>query len=149
MVIGQNPGWSELQAGTPFIGPAGANLDEALKRYGHCRDEFYICNTVRCWTQDNQPPTRNCVKACEPYLRMEIATLRPKLLVALGAVAFERLCPNLRFSDCVGHAVDSQYDVKTYVCYHPSPLNLSDQQRRAVFNNGIKLLCGFLDYLHV
>jgi len=145
MVVGQNPGWNEVIEKVPFVGRAGQTFDREIAKHGFTRSDFYICNTVRCYTRDNSRPTPRNIERCEPFLKMEIALIKPRLVVALGAVAFEQLCPGEPFTGSLRKIVKSQrYDVPVFPIYHPSPLNLSDGQRRAAFEGQIALLCGLV-----
>lgn len=144
VVVGQNPGWNELEKCEPFVGQAGGNFDDELEKNGLTRDIFYICNTVRCYTEGNRKPSQLHVERCEPFLRMEMTLLRPQLVIALGAVAYERLCPDNKesFNDALGTIVhSSRYDVKVYTIYHPSPLNMRDAGRKRMFQKQIRMLC--------
>ncbi len=98
MIIGQNPGWDELAVNEPFVGAAGKNFDIEIEKHGLSRNDFYICNAVRCFTTDNQRPNSKHIERCDVFLRIEINLIKPKLLVALGSVAFEQLCPGVNFS---------------------------------------------------
>ena len=146
MVIGQNPGWHELEKREPFVGAAGANFNEEMGKHGFSRSDFYISNTIKCWTKGNSKPLACHLEACEPFLRMEVKILKPKIIIALGAVAFQALCPDNRFSDCLQQFSSSVYG-KVYAIYHPSPMNLNDPKRRSMFNEQVRLLCGVMKRL--
>jgi len=140
MVVGQNPGWNELEKCEPFVGAAGANFDEEIARNGCSRKDFYITNIVKCWTKGNKKPLARHVEACEPFFRMEVKLLKPKIIVALGSVAFQTLCPGVKFSEALGSITKSNYG-NVYAIYHPSPLNLNNPANREMFNDQISLLC--------
>lgn len=146
VVVGQNPGWNELEKREPFVGAAGANFDEEVAKNGGSRSDFYITNTVKCWTKQNTRPLDRHVEACEPFLRMEAKLLKPKIIIALGAIAFQTLCPEYRFSDCLRKITPSIYG-KVYAIYHPSPMNLNDPKRRSMFDRQIRLLCRMVAHL--
>ncbi len=141
MVVGQNPGWDELAAGEPFVGAAGQNFDDEIAKHGMTRDEFYICNTVRCWTKGNTRPTQKNVERCEPFLRIEINLLKPKLIIALGGVAFSQLCPDAVFGKSFLKLTKSKYGIKIFPVYHPSPVNFRDGSRKQVFEEQIATMC--------
>lgn len=148
MVVGQNPGWDELAAGEPFVGAAGKNFDAEVAKHGLTRKAFYICNTVRCFTAGNSRPTPKHVQQCEPFLRMEINLLKPKLVVALGSVAFSQLCPEVYFSRAMQKITKSEkFGVPVYAVYHPSPMNFTDQQRKKAFEEQIRVLCALVKKL--
>lgn len=145
MVVGQNPGWNELREGTPFVGAAGANFDLELARRGLSREEFYITNANKCYTMGNAKPTDVQRRRCEPFLAMEINLIKPLLVVALGASAFEALCEGVSFAGGLGVITRSvRYDVPVFGVFHPSPRNLEDGGREREFRRQMGLLCGLV-----
>lgn len=142
MVVGQNPGWNELEQREPFVGAAGENFDNEISKHQMSRDDFYICNTVRCFTQGNTKPTDKHKKRCEPFLQIEINLIKPRLVIALGAVAFSQLCPGAEFSNGLKKITRSSlYDIPVFAIYHPSPVNFRDGSRRELFASQIKVMC--------
>lgn len=92
MVIGEGPGAEEDLRGEPFVGAAGKLLDGMLQSVGRARSSnVYIANVVKCRPPGNRDPEADEVAACRPYLDRQIELLRPKLIVALGRVAAQRL----------------------------------------------------------
>jgi uracil-DNA glycosylase family 4 len=97
MVIGEGPGADEDARGEPFVGRAGKLLDEMLKAIGRSRLEqapgqaVYIANVVKCRPPGNRDPEADEVEACRPYLDQQIRLIKPKLIVALGRIAAQRL----------------------------------------------------------
>jgi uracil-DNA glycosylase len=92
MFVGEAPGAVEDQTGRPFVGPAGQLLDRILEgAMGYRRDEVYIANINKCRPPGNRDPEPDEVAACIPILKLQIALLRPKVLVALGRVAAHNL----------------------------------------------------------
>lgn len=97
MVIGEGPGADEDAQGFPFVGRAGKLLDEMLKGIGRSRNEadpakaVYIANVVKCRPPANRDPESEEVEACRPYLDAQIEHVKPKLIVALGRIAAQRL----------------------------------------------------------
>ena len=94
MLVGKQPGDREDREGHPFVGPAGRILNGALGRAGIARDEVYLTNVVKHFRWEargkrriHRKPTLAQVAACRPWLDAEIATIRPELLVLLGATA--------------------------------------------------------------
>jgi DNA polymerase len=145
MVVGQNPGWNEVCQGTPFIGAAGGEFDTALAKFGGSRDDFYITNIVKCFTKDNAKPSRESQEACSPWLQMEINIINPILVVTLGAVSFNYMCPSAKYSDSLRQITKSErYGVKVFAMYHPSPLNLNSGGKRGDFEAQVKVLCALI-----
>ncbi len=97
MVIGEGPGADEDAQGFPFVGRAGKLLDEMLRSIGRSRTEteagksVYIANVVKCRPPANRDPEPDEVAACRPYLDAQIEHVKPKLIVALGRIAAQRL----------------------------------------------------------
>ncbi len=94
MLVGEQPGDQEDRIGRPFVGPAGRLLDEALAAAGLERRAIYVTNAVKHFKHDlrgkrrlHRKPNQGEVKACRWWLRSELAVVRPKLVVALGATA--------------------------------------------------------------
>jgi len=84
MFVGEAPGYWEDQKGLPFVGRAGKVLDELLAGIGLERDEVYITNVVKCRPPNNRDPTEEEIRACSPYLDMQIDIIRPRVIVPLG-----------------------------------------------------------------
>lgn len=146
MILSDNPGWDELEKGSPFVGAAGKNFDTALQTYGLTRSSFYITNAVKCYTKDNAKPDNDHQSKCKPFLDMEINLIKPKLIITLGASAFELMCPGLNYGENLCKIVKStQFDKPVLPVYHPSPLNLSNSGRRTEFYRQIKILCGLVN----
>lgn len=84
MFVGEAPGYWEDQKGLPFVGRAGKLLDELLAEIGLRREDVYITNIVKCRPPENRDPTEEEIRACSPYLDMQIDIIRPKVIVPLG-----------------------------------------------------------------
>jgi uracil-DNA glycosylase family 4 len=92
MVVGEGPGADEDAQGEPFVGRAGKLLDEMLKSIGRSRkDNVFIANVVKCRPPGNRDPETDEAEACRPYLERQIQLVKPKLIVALGRIAAQRL----------------------------------------------------------
>jgi uracil-DNA glycosylase family protein len=98
MMIGEQPGDKEDQEGRPFVGPAGKLLDRCLDEAGIDRHKVYVTNAVKHFKWEprgklriHKKPSMREIHACRPWLDAELETLRPKLIVCLGAVAAQSL----------------------------------------------------------
>jgi len=91
MIVGEAPGKDEDEAGTPFLGPAGAKLDKILAFVGVERQDVYITNAVLCRPPNGRHPRPEEIEACKWRLDLQIQALRPQLVVALGKVATQSL----------------------------------------------------------
>jgi DNA polymerase len=100
MLVGEQPGDVEDRRGEPFVGPAGRMLDRALDEAGLARNEVYLTNAVKHfrWKSTasskrrlHQRPGATHIAACHPWLDAEITAVRPRIVVAMGAVAAQSL----------------------------------------------------------
>ena len=89
MLIGQNPGAEEDKIGKPFVGRAGKFLNKVLAENGINREEIFVTNIVKHVTQQNRKPLPDEVEACLPYLMTQINEIKPKMIVLMGAVAWQ------------------------------------------------------------
>ncbi|MGK3999459.1 uracil-DNA glycosylase family protein [Sorangium sp. So ce1024] len=89
--VGEGPGAEEDLQGEPFVGPAGQLLDRMIAAMGYHRDDVYICNIVKCRPPKNRKPEPAEMAACSPYLTSQLALIKPKVIVALGATAVQGL----------------------------------------------------------
>ena len=90
MFIGEAPGADEDRTGRPFVGRAGQILTKALNALDLIRErDYYICNVCKCRPENNRTPVEEEAKACIPYLRNQVALIKPKIIVCLGAVAMK------------------------------------------------------------
>lgn len=97
LFVGEGPGQDEDRQGLAFVGRAGALLTRMIVAMGLDREQVFIANVVKCRATENyemikdRPPTLDEMRACLPYLRAQIAVLRPRVIVTLGNAALEGL----------------------------------------------------------
>ena len=91
MFVGEGPGAEEDRTGRPFVGQAGKLLDAMIEAMGLRREEVFIANVVKCRPPGNRDPKPQEAAACAPFLDRQIELIRPKVLVALGKPAANRL----------------------------------------------------------
>jgi DNA polymerase len=84
LFVGEGPGADEDAQGRPFVGRAGELLTKMIEAMGFKRDEVFIANIVKCRPPNNRPPAPEEIAACLPYLRRQVAALRPKVICSLG-----------------------------------------------------------------
>lgn len=87
MFIGEAPGYNEDLQGIPFVGRAGKVLDELLKSIDMQRKDVYICNILKCRPPNNRNPLDKEIKACTPYLDLQITAIKPEIICTLGNFA--------------------------------------------------------------
>jgi uracil-DNA glycosylase len=89
--VGEGPGRDEDEQGEPFVGRAGQLLTRMIAAMGLRREDVYICNVVKCRPPQNRNPEPDEVAACEPFLKMQLHAIGPRLIVALGNFAVQTL----------------------------------------------------------
>jgi DNA polymerase len=139
MLVGEQPGDKEDVDGRPFVGPAGRLLDEALAEAGIDRSRAYVTNAVKHFKWQgrgkrriHQKPTWSESMACRPWLEAELAAVRPRVVVALGATAAQSLLgKDFRVTKQRGEPVDSPLAEHVVATVHPSSiLRQRDEQAR-------------------
>jgi uracil-DNA glycosylase len=140
MLVGEQPGDKEDLAGKPFVGPAGQMLDRALEAAGIDRAKIYVTNAVKHFkfvrrgkSRLHQKPNTSEIKACRPWYERELKSLKPELVVAMGATAaqsvFGKITP---INKNRGRLIDLDDGIKVLVTVHPSYLlRLPDADARA------------------
>lgn len=140
MLVGEQPGDKEDLAGHPFVGPAGLMLDRALKEAGIDRKTTYVTNAVKHFKfvprgkiRLHQKPNTPEIKACRQWYERELASLKPALVVALGATAahcvFGKITP---INKNRGRLIALAEGPRALVTVHPSYLlRLPDEDARA------------------
>jgi DNA polymerase len=91
MFVGEAPGEQEDRRGEPFVGPAGQLLDKMIEAMGWTRDSVYIANTTKCRPPNNRNPQPDELSQCMPFLDQQIASIAPRVIVALGRPAANQL----------------------------------------------------------
>jgi uracil-DNA glycosylase family 4 len=135
MFIGEAPGADEDQQGEPFVGRAGQLLNNMIKAMGLRREDIYIANIIKCRPPGNRTPERDECETCSPFLMRQIATIRPKVLVALGAVAAKTLLAiNAPMSELRGKWYDFR-GTKLAVTYHPAFLLRDPRQKKEAWKD--------------
>ncbi|HEX5467712.1 MAG TPA: UdgX family uracil-DNA binding protein [Gaiellaceae bacterium] len=138
--VGEQPGDKEDLAGRPFVGPAGRVLDDALAEAGIDRRRAYVTNAVKHFKWQargkrriHQKPNWSELAACRPWLDAELESIKPKVLVALGATAAQSLLGRqFRVTRERGRAVDSDLAPYVLATVHPSSiLRQSTDEERA------------------
>lgn len=91
LVVGEAPGAEEDRKGEPFVGRAGRLLDAMLAALGFSRAQVYIANVVKCRPPENRDPRPEEADSCAAYLDRQIELLAPRIILAVGRVAAQRL----------------------------------------------------------
>lgn len=130
MLIGEQPGDQEDLEGKPFVGPAGKLLDEALIAADIDRKQVYVTNAVKHFKWEprgkrriHKKPNAKEIAACRPWLDAEIAALKPKIIVCLGATAAQSLLGrNFRVTQRRGEFLQSTLAPIVMATVHPSSI---------------------------
>lgn len=124
LLIGEAPGADEDKTGTPFVGRAGKLLTSLIEECGFSRkNDFYICNTVKCRPPENRVPTDNEKKLCENYLMSQIKIIQPKVIVLCGATSAKSfLGDKIKISQIRGKWFKIFDNIDATVIFHPSYL---------------------------
>ncbi|HWR14442.1 MAG TPA: uracil-DNA glycosylase [Terriglobales bacterium] len=129
MFVGEGPGADEDEQGEPFVGRAGQLLNKMIEAMGLQREQVYIANVVKCRPPGNRTPERDETETCSPFLFRQIDVIKPKAIVALGAVAAKSL---LGLNDTMANMRGHWYDYRgtqLRVTYHPAYLLRDPRQK--------------------
>jgi uracil-DNA glycosylase len=148
MFIGEAPGVDEDKQGEPFVGRAGQLLTRIIETMGLAREEVYIANILKCRPDTspgsfgNRPPTPREMQTCRPYLVEQIDIIRPKVLVALGAVAVEGLLGTRGTMRELRGRWHSYNGTPLMITYHPAYLlrNQAPSEKRKVWEDMLQVL---------
>ena len=147
MFVGEGPGADEDAQGEPFVGRAGQLLNNMIKAMGLRREDVYIANIVKCRPPNNRTPERDECETCSPFLMRQIAVIKPKAIVALGAVAAKTL---LAMSESMSNLRGRWYEfrpagvrsddpswtgAKLAVTYHPAFLLRDPRQKKEAWKD--------------
>jgi uracil-DNA glycosylase len=148
MMVGEQPGDSEDRVGRPFVGPAGKMLDRALGEAGIDRDLVYVTNVVKHFKwkprgkrRIHEKPNAREIAACRPWLDAEIAVVKPRVLVCLGATAAQALLGRtFKVTEHRGELLRSELAPYVMATVHPSSLLRApdDETRRREFHRFVQ-----------
>ena len=133
MIVGEAPGEEEDAQGVPFVGKAGEKLNKMLQYAGVDRNETYITNAVLCRPPNNRNPRGEELDACKWRLDLQIALLKPKLIILLGRIAMQQMkgesvkgaltqffTENVKQDDGWLKYKIKEHEARVLVTYHPS-----------------------------
>jgi uracil-DNA glycosylase family protein len=149
MLVGEQPGDQEDRAGAPFVGPAGRMLDQALEEAGIDRRRTYVTNAVKHFKwkargtrRIHDKPSWTEQMACRPWLEAEIAIVKPRALVLMGATAAQSLLGKaFRVTQNRGVPVESDLAELVTATIHPSAILRSDDRE--------EMFAGLVDDLRI
>ena len=137
MLVGEQPGDVEDKAGRPFVGPAGMLLRELLDEAGISQETTYVTNAVKHFKwrpagkrRIHDKPNWTEVKACGHWLDLELAAVRPELVVCLGATAAQALFGRTaRVGSMRGRRLELPSGTPALVTIHPSAVLRAGEER--------------------
>jgi uracil-DNA glycosylase len=156
LFVGEQPGDQEDKQGRPFVGPAGRILNQAMVDAGIDRQKAYVTNVVKHFKWEprgkrriHQKPSWSEIAACRPWLDAELAAVKPRVLVCLGATAAQALLGRqFRVTRERGKPVDSELAEQVLATIHPSAILRADDADRdaeyAAFVDDLRVVAGLL-----
>jgi uracil-DNA glycosylase len=156
MFVGEQPGDQEDRTGRPFVGPAGRVFDDALEEAGIDRSAVYVTNAVKHFKWQargkrriHQKPNWAEMTACRPWLEAELAVVKPRVLVLLGATAAQTLLGReFRVTQHRGELLDSDLAAAVTASVHPSSILRGEREQRAAsmaaFVDDLRLVASLL-----
>ncbi len=140
MFVGEAPGADEDVQGVPFVGRAGQLLTKMIEAMGFRREDVYIANVLKCRPPGNRNPEPDEIVQCEPFLFRQIASVQPKVVIALGAFAAKTL---LRTQDPISRLRGREFEFRGATLiptFHPSFLLRSPGYKREAWEDLKKAL---------
>ena len=126
--------------GEPFVGAAGGLLTKIIEAINHTREQVYICNIIKCRPPGNRNPMEDEIEACFPFLKRQIASVKPDIICALGTFAAQTL---LETKSPISKLRGCFYDymgTKVLPTYHPAYLLRNPNKKRDVWEDMKKLM---------
>jgi DNA polymerase len=148
MFVGEAPGEQEDRRGEPFVGPAGQLLDKMIEAMGWTRGDVYIANILMCRPPGNRNPQPDEVASCKPFLDAKIATIAPRIIVALGRPATNTLLGTDAPISALRGRFHDRHGVKVMPTFHPAYL-LRDPDRKRDAWSDLKLVMAELERLGI
>ena len=133
--VGEAPGKDEDLRGAPFIGRAGQLLTKIIEAIGLKREDVYIGNILKCRPPANRNPSPGEIEACEPWLRMQLEIIKPKVICALGKFAAQTLLKTDESITSLRGRFHDYYGIKLMPTYHPAYLLRNPSDKRAVWED--------------
>lgn len=147
--IGEAPGATEDKTGRPFVGRAGKLLEGMLNKINLSREDVWIGNVIKHRPPNNRDPLPDEIKACEPYLTMQLEIIKPKLIITLGRFAMNYFYPEGKISRDHGQRINvskskttnssSAENYNVYPLYHPAAALRNKSFAKALLQDFLKI----------
>jgi DNA polymerase len=135
VLVGEAPGREEDLQGYPFVGEAGKLLEKILLAMNLSRETVYICNVIKCRPPGNRDPHPDEIVACEPFLKQQLAAIKPEIIITLGRFAAQTL---LKTTTPVGKLRGRWYEyegIALMPTFHPAYLLRNPSGKRPVWED--------------
>ena len=133
--VGEAPGYDEDQQGLPFVGRAGQLLTKIIESINLRREDVYICNVLKCRPPENRNPEPDEVASCNPFLRKQLAAIRPRIVCCLGTFAAQTVLQTAApISRLRGKFFDMD-GMRVIATFHPAYLLRSPEKKREVWED--------------
>jgi uracil-DNA glycosylase family 4 len=133
--VGEAPGFDEDAQGLPFVGRAGQLLTKIIESINLKREDVYICNVLKCRPPENRNPEPDEVAACNPFMKRQLAVIRPKVVCCLGTFAAQTVLQmQVPISKLRGKFFDLD-GMKIIATFHPAYLLRSPEKKREVWED--------------
>jgi uracil-DNA glycosylase family 4 len=133
--VGEAPGYDEDQQGLPFVGRAGQLLTKIIESINLKREDVYICNVLKCRPPENRNPEPDEVAACNPFMKRQLAAIKPKVVCCLGTFAAQTV---LQTPAPISKLRGKFYDMdgmRVIATFHPAYLLRSPDKKREVWED--------------
>jgi uracil-DNA glycosylase len=133
--VGEAPGSDEDEQGLPFVGRAGQLLTKIIESIELKREDVYICNVLKCRPPQNRNPEPDEVASCNPFLKRQLATIRPKVVCCLGTFAAQNV---LQVAAPISKLRGKFFDIdgmRVIATFHPAYLLRSPDKKREVWED--------------
>jgi uracil-DNA glycosylase len=133
--VGEAPGYDEDQQGLPFVGRAGQLLTKIIESINLKREDVYICNVLKCRPPDNRNPEPDEVASCNPFMKRQLASIKPKVVCCLGTFAAQTVLQTpAPISKLRGKFFDID-GMRVIATFHPAYLLRSPDKKREVWED--------------
>ncbi len=140
MFVGEAPGAEEDIQGRPFVGAAGQLLTRLIDKMGLKRQDVYIANTIKCHPPGNRKPRDDELRECMPFLKKQIAIIRPRVIMTLGDVATRALLGDVGNISRVRGRKFKYEDIHVIPTFHPSYLLRNTKAKWQTWDDAQKVL---------
>jgi uracil-DNA glycosylase len=134
--VGEGPGAEEDLQGEPFVGAAGQLLTRMIQAIQLERSDVYIANVVKCRPPDNRDPQEDEIETCLPFLKKQLAVIRPRIICTLGRFATQALLETKEgITKLRGRFHQLEGGARVMPTYHPSFLLRSPEKKREAWED--------------